>query len=89
MNSSAKVSTHRNLDLERGSESLVRGYNAINLIMRWDTIENELPPLVEQLEAIAGIDPGRPDHSDQTYPTYLNRNSSDRTTSRIAASMYG
>ena len=40
---------------------LVHGYDAINLKTMWDTIKNELPPLVVQLEAIVGRDPGRPD----------------------------
>ena len=40
---------------------VVQGYDAINLNRMWDTIKNEMPPLVEQIEAIVGREPGRPD----------------------------
>lgn len=39
---------------------LVHGYDAINLSRMWDTVKYEMPPLVEQLVAIVGRDPGRP-----------------------------
>ncbi len=39
---------------------VVHGYDAIILDRMWDTVKNEMPPLVEQLEAIVGRDPGRP-----------------------------
>ena len=40
---------------------VVHGYDAINLDRMWDTIKHEMPPLVEQLEAIVGRDPGSAD----------------------------
>ncbi len=45
----------------------------------WATLE-KMPPLVEQLEAIVERDPGR---------RYPKRISSERMTSRMAASRYG
>ena len=39
---------------------VVYGFDAIDLNIMWDAIKNDLPPLVEQLEAIVGRDPGRP-----------------------------
>jgi len=39
---------------------VVHGYDAIDLSRMWDTVKYEMPPLVEQLVAIVGRDPGRP-----------------------------
>lgn len=38
---------------------VVHGYDAIVLSRMWDTVRYEMPPLVEQLVAIVGRDPGR------------------------------
>ena len=45
---------------------VVHGYDAIILDRMWDTVKNDLPPLVEQLEAIVGRDPGRPESDVRT-----------------------
>ena len=44
---------------------VVHGYDAMILDRIWDTVKNEMPPLVEQLEAIVGRDPGRPESADR------------------------
>ena len=44
---------------------VVYGFDAIDLNGMWDTVKNEMPPLVEQLEAIVGRDPGRPDSGER------------------------
>ena len=36
---------------------LVHGYDDISLKRLWDTINDDLPPLIEQLEAIVGGEP--------------------------------
>ena len=36
---------------------LVHGYDDISLKRLWDTINDDLPPLIEQLEAIVGEEP--------------------------------
>jgi len=33
---------------------LVHGYNSVDLDVLWDTIEDDLPPLVAELEKILG-----------------------------------
>ena len=42
---------------------LAHVYDRVDLKVLWDVIAHDLPPLVEQLEAIVGRDPGRPDFS--------------------------
>lgn len=39
---------------------LAHVYDRVDLDVLWDVIADDLPPLVEQLEAIVGRDPGRP-----------------------------
>ena len=36
---------------------LVHGYDDVSLKILWDTINNDLPPLIEQLRAIVGEEP--------------------------------
>jgi len=33
---------------------LVHGYNSVDLDVLWDTIEDDLPPLIAELEKILG-----------------------------------
>ncbi len=40
---------------------LARFYDRVDLAVLWDVIVNDFPPLVEQLEAIVGRDPGSAD----------------------------
>ena len=35
---------------------LVHGYNSVDLDVLWDTIEDDLPPLIAELEKILGED---------------------------------
>lgn len=39
---------------------LAHVYDRVDLDVLWDVIADDLPPLVEQLKAIVGRDPGRP-----------------------------
>lgn len=39
---------------------LAHVYDRVDLDVLWDVIVDDLPPLVEQLKAIVGRDPGRP-----------------------------
>lgn len=36
---------------------LVHGYDDVSLKILWDTINNDLPPLIDQLKAIVGEEP--------------------------------
>ena len=33
---------------------LIHGYDVVDLDLLWDTVENDLPPLIEKLQAILG-----------------------------------
>ncbi len=44
---------------------LAHVYDRVDLDVLWDVIVDDLPPLVEQLDAIVGRDPGRPVHGDR------------------------
>lgn len=47
------------------SNRLAHAYDREDLKVLWDVIVNDLPPLVGQLEAIVGRDPGLPDRADE------------------------
>ena len=39
---------------------LVHGYDDVNLDILWKIIQNDLPPLIEQLKAIVSEEPSEP-----------------------------
>ena len=35
-------------------DMLIHGYDVVDIDILWDTIQNDLPPLIEQLQSIVG-----------------------------------